>query len=62
MSVLFMMLASGWTLTFQEVSIDDGAEIYLPIGSLIVMLQILMTAFTFIDVDASHKYHDFSGF
>ena len=61
MSLLLIVLASGWTVTYSEIDIDDGGEIYLPIGSFILMFQILIAAFTFIDIDASHKYHDFAG-
>ena len=61
MSFLLIVLAGGWTVTYQELDIDDGAEIYLPIGALIIMVHIVITALTFVDVDASHKYHDFAG-
>jgi len=61
MSLLLIVLASGWTVTYSEIDIDDGGEIYLPIGSFILIFQILIAAFTFIDIDASHKYHDFAG-
>ena len=61
MSFLFVLLAGGWTLTYKEIDIDDGAEIYLPLGALLIMLHVVVTALTFIDIDASHKYHDFAG-
>ena len=36
-------------------------EIYVPIMALIVMVHVLVSALTFIDVDSQHKYHDFAG-
>ena len=61
MSLLLILLATGWTLSYQSLDIDDGLEIYLPMTALIVMVQIIVAALTFVDVDASHKYHDFAG-
>ena len=61
MSMLLILLAGGWTLTYQEIDIDEGAEIYLPVGAVVVMLHIVITALTFADIDATHKYHDFAG-
>ena len=61
MSVLLLMLANGWTTLYQEIDIDDGAEIYLPIGALVIMIHVVVAALTFVDIDASHKYHDFAG-
>lgn len=40
---------------------DDNLEIFIPTFALIVMVHVLVSALTFIDVDATHKYHDFSG-
>jgi len=61
MSLLLVLLATGWTITYQNLDFDDGLEIYLPMTALIVMVQIIVAALTFVDVDASHKYHDFAG-
>lgn len=36
-------------------------EWYLPAGSLIVAIHLVLAAMTYIDFDASHKYHDFAG-
>lgn len=30
-------------------------------GALVLMVQIILCALTFVDMDASHKYHDFAG-
>ena len=50
-------------MTYQDIELDDNMEIYVPIMLLVVMVEIIMTALTFVDVDASsHRYHDFSGF
>ncbi len=37
-------------------------EIYIPIMLFVVMVEVIITALTFIDVDSSsHRYHDFAG-
>jgi len=61
MSLLLIVLASGWKLRYEEIDFDDGLEIYLPMTALVLMVQLILTALTFVDIDASHKYHDFSG-
>ena len=61
MSLLLIVLASGWKLRYEEIDFDDGLEIYLPMTCLVLMVQLILVALTFVDVDASHKYHDFSG-
>ena len=33
----------------------------MPIGSIVVAIHLVLAALTYIDVDASHKYHDFAG-
>lgn len=38
MSLLLILLATGWTLTYQSLDVDDGLEIYLPMTALIVMV------------------------
>lgn len=61
MSLLIITLASGWKLRYQEIDFDDGLEVYLPMTALVLMVEIILVALTFVDVDASHKYHDFAG-
>ena len=60
-SSLFMMLAYGWTISFQDIDWDNNLEIYLPVGSIVVAVHLVLAAMTYIDVDAYHKYHDFAG-
>ena len=60
-SLLLITMASGWKLRFHDVDVDDGLEIYLPMTALVLMIQIILAALTFVDIDASHKYHDFAG-
>lgn len=36
-------------------------EFYLPIGSIVLAVHLVLAAMTYIDVDASHKYHDYAG-
>ena len=61
MSWLLIMLASGWKLRYREIDEDDGLEVYLPLTALILMIHVVLIALNFVDVDASHKYHDFAG-
>ena len=61
MSLLLILLGTGWTMSYQNLDMDDGLEIYLPMTALVVMVQIIVAALTFVDIDASHKYHDFAG-
>ena len=61
MSMLLILLGTGWTMTYQNLDFDDGLEIYLPMTALVVMVQVIVAALTFVDIDASHKYHDFAG-
>ena len=62
MSMLLIQLISGWTVTYQDIELDDNMEIYVPIMLLVVMVEIIITALTFIDLDSSsHRYHDFAG-
>lgn len=61
MTMLLFSLASGWTVTYQEIDFDENMEIYVPIMALVVMVHVLVSALTFIDVDSQHKYHDFAG-
>jgi len=55
------MLASGWTLTYDDIDFDDSLDIYLPIGAVVVVLHIMLAALDYVDVDESHKYHDYAG-
>ena len=38
MSLLLIMLASGWKVRFEEIDFDDGLEVYLPMTALILMI------------------------
>jgi hypothetical protein len=61
MSMLLIALANGWTILYQNVDIDDRLEIFIPITAFTVMVHVMVSALTFVDVDANHKYHDFAG-
>ena len=61
MSLLLVVLASGWKLHYEEIEFDDGLEIYMPMTCLVLLVQLILVALSFVDVDASHKYHDYSG-
>lgn len=40
---------------------DNNLEIYLPVGAIVIAIHLVLAAMTYIDIDAHHKYHDFSG-
>ena len=60
-SSLLMMIAYGWTITFHDLDIDGNLDIYLPIGSIVIVIHLVLAAMTYIDFDAQHKYHDYAG-
>lgn len=61
MSMLLILMAHGWTILYQDLDLDDNLEVFIPTMALVVMLHVMVSALTFVDVDATHKYHDFSG-
>ena len=56
---LFIMIAYGWTITFNNLQEHD--YFVLEIGAAFV-IHIFVAALTFIDNGEHHKYHDFEGF
>ena len=60
-SCLFIMIANGWKISFQDLDIDDNLDIYIPGGILVLVANAVLAAVTYIDVDAYNKYHDYSG-
>ena len=62
MSILLITMASGWKLSYEDIGIfDDNSEIYLPLCMFVFTIHTVLVALLFVDMDASHKYHDFSG-
>lgn len=59
-SVHFFLMAQGWTVTFDEMEWDNF-EFYLPIGSIVIAMHLVLGVLTYIDNEAAHKYHDFDG-
>jgi hypothetical protein len=41
--------------------LDDNLELFIPSMALVVMVHVMVAALTFVDIDETHKYHDFSG-
>ena len=60
-SLMLFLLASGWKLHFHDAEQDENMEIHLPIIAIIGLIHLVIAALTFVDIDASHKYHDYSG-
>lgn len=61
MTLVVLMLANGWYTRFKSYDFDDGLEIYAPLFLLVIMVHILFGALSYVDQDAYHKYHDYSG-
>jgi hypothetical protein len=56
---LIMLIAYGWTITFNNLA--DHDYFMLELGANFI-IHIFITALTFIDNGQHHKYHDFEGF
>ena len=52
MTMLLFSLASGWTVTYQDIDFDENMEIYVPVMALVVMIHVLVSALSFVDVDS----------
>ena len=61
LSSLIMLIANGWTITYQEIDIDNNLDIYLPVGAVVIVIHLTLAAMTYVDYDDYHKYHDFAG-
>ena len=61
MSILLIIFANGWTVLYQDIETEANIEIYVPVTAIIGIVHVLCCCLTYIDVDASHRYHDFSG-
>lgn len=61
MSVFVLLLASGWTITFSDFDLDDHIELIVPGIALLTIIHILCASLTYVEIDASHKYHDMAG-
>jgi len=61
MTLLVLMMANGWYTRYMKFDYDDGMEVYGPLWILVLMIHIVFGAFTYVDNDAYHKYHDYHG-
>lgn len=61
LSTLIMLIANGWTITFQDIDIDNNLDVYLPVGAVVIVIHLTLAAMTYVDFDDYHKYHDFAG-
>jgi len=50
-TLLILFIMNGWTITYEELDFDENLEIYLPIGAVVVLVQIIVAAVSFIDTD-----------
>lgn len=57
-SILFILIASGWTLKFKEF---PDADIYIPISMLIIAVNLVVIAIGKITDDAYNKFTDYEG-
>ena len=56
------MLANGWTLTYSNIDWDENIDCYIPIGVIVGAIHVIIGGLDFIDIDGSHKYHDYAGY
>ena len=61
MSILILILATGWTVTYEHIDWDEDIDIFGPLVALVVIIHIMLAALDYVDIDASHKYHDYAG-
>ena len=61
MTMLVLMLANGWMTRFNKIDMDEGMELYVPLFLLVVIIHVSLGAFTYVEMDAHHKYLDFEG-
>jgi hypothetical protein len=61
MTCVFLMIANGWTLTYQVIDWRSNSDMYIPIAIVLCIFQVLVGCFDYLDLDHSHKYHDFAG-
>ena len=60
MTMIVIMLANGWMSRNLNSSFDKYG-FYLPLAVLVLCHHIIIGCLTFVDRDAYHKYHDYSG-
>ena len=61
MSTLLVILASGWKLLYEDINSNDNEDVYIPFIAITFIVHVVIAALTFVDIDASHKYHDYAG-
>ena len=61
MSILILILATGWTVTYEDIDWDEDIDIFGPLAALVTIVHVMLAALDYVDVDASHKYHDYAG-
>jgi hypothetical protein len=59
--MLLILIASGWTITHEDIEFEDNIDIYLPVSVTVLAFHLVLAAMTYIDIDSSHKYHDYAG-
>jgi hypothetical protein len=61
MSILILILSTGWTVTYEDIDWDEDIDIFGPLAALVIIVHVMLAALDYVDVDASHKYHDYAG-
>jgi hypothetical protein len=61
MILVIMMISKGWMTIWIAYDLDDCFDTYAPVFLLVLMVHICFAAISFVDRDAYHKYHDFTG-
>ena len=45
----------------EYLDIDDNLDLYIPAGTLTLIVHFVLAVCTYVDFDAYNKYHDYSG-
>ncbi|CDW87269.1 integral membrane protein gpr180 [Stylonychia lemnae] len=60
MAFLFLLLSFGWTITKNNVAMEE-LDLIIPISCFVIIMHVIVGGLIFIDNEEHHKFHDYSG-
>jgi hypothetical protein len=60
MAFLFLLLSFGWSITKNNVAMDE-LDLILPMACFVIIMHTAIGCLIFIDTEEHHKFHDYSG-
>ena len=60
MAFLFLLLSFGWTITKNNVALEE-LDLLIPIACFVIIMHAVIGGLIFIDTEEHHKFHDYSG-